>query len=156
MHIEAQGLSGIQDKLKQLKNKTGNIKPLLDEFRNHLQNIIEESFENETSPDGLEWSPIKPRKNDPHPEKILYADGTLQGSLYGRTNKDSLTVGVNATSKGYQYPIVHQFGSTKESGRGSGIVARAFMPIKPDGDLYDRTLKELEEIIDDYFEFIEK
>lgn len=146
MHIEPQGLREVQDGLKQLKSKIDDTEPLLNELRNYLENVIEESFENEESPDGIKWSPIKPRKNDPHPEKILYAEGTLQGSLYGKVYKEQLTIGVNATAKGYQYPIALQFGNKKGT-----LPPRAFMPIKLDGTLYPNIEKELEEIISDYF-----
>jgi phage virion morphogenesis protein len=154
--IEVIGLDEIQKSLDTLEKKTSDIKPLLLELANHLKNTIEESFANETSPDGHSWSPIKFRKDDESPDRILYDSGNMQKRLYSRVNKDSFTVGLNATSHGYEYAPIHQFGSKKKSGRGSGIVARPFMPIRLDGTLYEKSEKELEEIIADYFEFIEK
>lgn len=154
MRIEVIGLESIQNDLKRLEKKAHDTKPLLEELGNHLRNVIEESFEAEASPTGVKWTPIKFRKSDPHPEKILYAHGKLQeGTDYRATNK-SVTIGVYAKANEYQYPIVHQFGSNKKSGRGSGIVARQFMPIKLNGELYSKTLTELEEIVEDYFEFV--
>lgn len=156
MKIEVIGLDEINKSLDSLAKKTNDTGPLLRELANHLKNTIEESFEKETSPDGHEWSPIKFRKDDASPDRILYDSGNMQKRLYSRVDKESLTVGLNATSKGYEYPLVHQFGSQKKSGRGSGIVARPFMPIRLDGSLYKETEKELDEIIADYFKFIEK
>jgi phage virion morphogenesis protein len=154
MQIQVTGLKEIQDELTTLDKKAHDTQPLMEELGNHLKNVIEESFEAEASPAGVKWTPIKFRKNDPHPEKILYAHGKLQeGTDYKATNK-SVVVGVYAKANGYQYPIVHQFGSLKKSGRGSGVVARPFMPIKVNGELYEKTQKELEQIVEDYFELM--
>jgi len=155
MQIEVEGLDGIKKSLGELSKKTTDVKQLLSELANHLKNAVEESFEKETSPDGIKWSPIKFRKSDATPGRILYDSGNMQKRLYSRVDNESLTVGLNATSNGYEYPLVHQFGSQKKSGRGSGIVARPFMPIKSNGSLYEKSEKELEEIIADYFAFVE-
>jgi len=154
MQIQATGLEDIQDDLKDLEDKTDNIKPLLKELANHLRNIAEESFENQKTPDGKKWTPIKPRKSDHTPTKILYDTGHMQDSLYANLIDDDIVVGVNATSKNYQYPLVHQFGTDK-AGRGNitKIVARPFMPIKSNGELYEETKKELEEIIEEWLGF---
>lgn len=151
MAIEIQGKADLYHTLHILDEKTSNTKPLLRELTNHLVNIVEESFENERTPDGIAWSPIKPRKNDPHPEKILYAEGTMQGSLYSDVYNDGGVVGVNATAHGYPYPIVQQYGN-----KAGTLEAREFMPIKQDGEIYPGTVRELEQIVEDYFEFLDR
>ncbi|WP_455756489.1 phage virion morphogenesis protein [Sulfurimonas sp.] len=150
MQIETIGLDDIRDDLKAIEDKTEDIKPLLKELANHLTNTIEESFEDETSPDGTKWTPIKFRKGDHSPSKILYDHGHMQNSLHSRVYKQSLTIGVNATADGYQYPLVHQFGTKDKK-----IEARPFMPIKLDGSLYDNTEKELGEIVENHFKFLD-
>lgn len=158
MQIKAIGLTDIEKTLKTLENKTAEIQPLLKELANHLQNTVEESFETQTSPDGKKWNPIKKAMHKNYKlgtSKILYRTGHMQGSLQSRVYKKSLTVGLNATSNSYLYPLVHQFGNKKKSGRGSGIVARPFMPIKANGEIYNQTQKELEEILSDYLKFLD-
>ncbi|NOQ30010.1 MAG: phage virion morphogenesis protein [Helicobacteraceae bacterium] len=145
MIIDPTGLDEIQDTLKSLENKTDDIKPLLKELANHLYNGVKYNFENQVTPDGESWTPIKFRKTDNTPSKILYDHGHMQKTLYAKTYKHSLTLGINATSNGYAYPLVHQFGTKDKT-----TPARAFMPIKLNGSLYDGVEKELDEIIEEY------
>lgn len=156
MQIQATGLEDAQGTLEDIEDKADDITPLLKELTNHLKNVTEESFENQKTPEGNNWTPIKPRKNDNTPTKILYDTGHMQDTLYANSFMDSAVVGVNTISKGYQYPLVHQFGTDK-AGRGNKtkIVARPFMPIKKSGELYENVQKDLEEIVDEYFELEE-
>lgn len=167
MQIEVDGLEDIQETLEELEEKTEKTLPLMGELKNHLYNVIGESFESQSSPDGIAWSPIKIKTvHDTYKgksrytkkgvqtkafqrfsagRKILFDTGNMQKSLYHNTKKWDLTVGLNATSKGYAYPLVHQFGSKH-------VEARPFMPVKSNGELYESTQRELEEIIDEWFE----
>lgn len=154
MQIDAKELDNLQIKLNQFQNSLINTKPLMLEIANHLHNITVESFEKESSPDGKKWSPIKPNKKDPHPEKILYQEGDLQGSLYSKATEDTATVGVNAVSNGFQYPLTHQFGTKNAWGRGIVVPARPFLPIDSNGNIYEGVEKELMEIVDDYIELM--
>lgn len=154
MQIDAKELNDLQIKLNQFKNDLTHTEPLMAEIANHLHNIVEMSFEKEQSPDGKKWSPIKPRKNDPHPEKILFSSGEMQGSLYQQSTKDSATVGLNAISNGFQYPLTHQFGTDNAWGRGIIVPARAFLPIDINGNIYEGVEKELIQIVDDYVELM--
>lgn len=144
--IKATGIQNSENTLKDLQNKGSNTEPLMAELANHLYNITKESFEKEQTPDGISWTPIKPRKGDRSPDKILRDEGDMQESLSAFSSQDEAEIGLNATSNGYPYPIVHQFGS--EDGT---IVSRAFLPIDENGKLYDGVSAELEEIIEDYF-----
>ena len=143
--MKVEGLEHIREKFQELKNKAQDTSPLMAELANHLYNVVDTSFEKQETPDGISWNPIKPRKNDNHPEKMLYDEGIMQGSLSAESNNDEAMVGLNATSNGYPYPIVHQFG-TKDG----KVEARAYMPIHEDGSIYEDTGKELEEIVEDY------
>lgn len=158
MQIEIIGLEYIQETLQDIERKTNNLKPILNELANHLVYIIDESFETQTTPDGKKWNPIKKATHNNYglgTDKILHKSGDMRNSLKPKVFKNSFTVGVNATAgkERYQYPFVHQFGTNK-AGRNkkTTIVARPFMPIKSNGELYDKTKKELEEIIDEWFE----
>ncbi len=143
--IDTKGIEQIQKQLKELHNKAVNTEPLMAELANHLYNITSDSFENEKSPDGISWNPIKPRKGDKTPDKILRDEGTMQDTLSAFSSKDEAGIGLNATSNGYPYPIVHQFGTENGS-----IVARPYLPIDKNGNLYEGTVKELIEILEDY------
>ncbi len=148
INIEVQGLNKVSKELNDYKNRIENTQPLMLELSNHLYNIVEESFEKEQTPDGNSWSPIKPRKSDRTPSKILFDEGLMQDSLYSDATNDTSTIALNATSNGYPYTIVHQFGT--EDGK---IEARAFMPIHKDGSLYDSVEDELFEIVKEFVEF---
>lgn len=154
--IEVTGLDKIQEDLSGIECKLNDTAPLMAEISNHLKNIVEDSFENQKSPDGKVWSPIKKRASDPHPEKILYANGDMQRSLYNTSDKDTAQIGFNAVAGNFQYPLTHQFGTDK-AGRNRNITieARPFMPIHEDGSLYDGVEDKLVEIVEEYLEFID-
>ena len=154
MQIDAKGLDNLQIKLNRFQNDLTHTEPLMAEIANHLHLMIEVSFEREQSPDGKKWSPIKPRKNDIHPEKILFSSGEMQGSLYQKSTKDTAIVGLNAVSNGFQYPLTHQFGTDNAWGRGIVVDARPFLPIDINGNIYEGVEEELIEIVDDYIELM--
>lgn len=52
MSIELNGLEKINDRLKEVAEKTGNLRPILAEVGNLLKNEIEDSFERGASPFG--------------------------------------------------------------------------------------------------------
>ncbi len=167
MQVEVTGLEDLQETLENLEEKTQETLPLMRELKNHLYNVISESFETQTTPNGKKWSPIKIRTiHDTYKgksrytkkgvqtkafsrfstgRKILFDTGHMQKSLYHDTKKWNLTVGLNATADGYAYPLVHQFGS-------KNVIARPFMPIKSNGELYENVQKELEEMVGDLFD----
>ncbi|WP_294962065.1 phage virion morphogenesis protein [Sulfurimonas sp.] len=145
--IGVQGLDKVQKKIQNISNKAKDTTPLMAELANHLYNTVQDSFDEQKSPDGISWNPIKSsthkRKNGS--QKILYKSGHMQDSLNTTHNKHSATIGLNATKGGYPYPVIHQFG-TKDG----KIAARPFMPIKEDESLYDNVKEELEKIIEEY------
>lgn len=156
MQIDAKGLDNLQIKLNRFQNDLTHTEPLMAEIANHLHLMVEVSFEREQSPDGKKWSPIKPRKNDPHPEKILFSSGDMQRSLYQTSTKDTAIVGLNAISptSGFQYPLTHQFGTDNAWGRGIVVPARPFLPIDNNGYVYEGVEEELIQIVDDYIELM--
>jgi len=149
------------------------------EIANHLENIVLDSFETQTSPDGTPWEPIKVKTihtsykgSKTHTKKgvqtkafqryagkrrMLRATGHMQSKLFAKSDNTTATVGFNAVSGNFQYPLTHQFGTNK-AGRNKKvtIVARPFVPIKENGDLYNGVEKELMNIADEYVEMILK
>lgn len=145
MNIKITGLDTISKKIQEIQDKGHDTSPLMSEIANHLYNITSDSFEKQESPDGKAWSPIQYRKEDRSPDKILRDEGTMQDSLQADWDKDSAIIGLNATANGYPYPMVLQFGTYDGT-----VEARAFMPIDNDGNIYEGTVEEIEEIIEDY------
>lgn len=160
MQIEVTGLESINKTLQDLEDKFIDTRPLVNELTNHLYNTIEESFETQTTPDGKGWSPIKKATHKNYglgTDKILHKTGHMRNSLYQYSTLDGGgAVGLNARSKDYAYPLVHQFGTNK-AGRNNNtkIEARPFMPIKSNGELYEKTEKELGDIIEDYLKLLD-
>ena len=147
VNISVQGLNKTQEALQTLKDKVQDTSPLMAELSNHLYNIVEDSFENQSSPDGKKWSPIKQtgRIKKGGSQKILFKSGDMQDSLGKDSSNDTAEIGLNATSNGYPYAFVHQFGTLDGK-----TESRAFMPIKNDGSLYDGIEGELVEIVAEY------
>lgn len=146
--IHVTGGDQIEQAISELLHKAQNLEKPLNAIGNYLTNIMEESFDSETSPDGEAWHPLaestKAYKAKYGGSKILQSkDRNLRESTGYSADSDSVIVGVNAYStKGYPYPIVHQFGT--EDGK---IEARPFMPITRDGELYDNVNVEVLDIL---------
>ena len=157
VNIDLQGIDQIEKGLDKLVTKAQNLTPVFHDLGNTLTQGIEDSFDNERSYDGTSWEALKPstlRYKAKHGgSKILQSkDSNLYESITYDASSRSLTVGVNAYSDdGYPYPLVHQFG-TDSAGRNKNteIVARPFMPIKENGELYGKVNVELLELLEDY------
>lgn len=171
IHIQVTGADEIDQALSELMGKMRSLRQPMGAIGNYLTNIMEESFDSETSPDGHAWHPLKIRTiHDSYDgnkrytkkgvqtkhfqkfstnRKILQESGTTRKSTGYSADSDSVIVGVNAySSKGVPYPIVHQFGTDK-AGRNKDvhIEARPFMPITQDGELYDNVKVEVLDIL---------
>jgi len=149
INITVTGMEKIEEVFAQLATKIATLKQPLGAIGSYLTNIIEESFDAETSPSGEAWHPLaestKKYKARHGGSKILQSGNrTLRESIgYEVMGEEGVIVGVNAySSKGYPYPIAHQFGT--EDGK---IKARPFMPITQDGELYDNVNEEVLDIL---------
>lgn len=146
--IQVTGADQVDHAIAQLLHKMQNLQKPFGAVGTYLTNIMEESFDSETSPDGHAWHPLadstKAYKAKHGGSKILQSSGrNLRESTGYSADDTSVVVGVNAYSKDrYPYPIVHQFGT--EDGK---IEARPFMPITSDGELYDNTKIEVLDIL---------
>lgn len=146
--IQVTGADKIQQAIEELLHKAQNLDRPMHAIGAYLTNIMEGSFDSETSPDGEAWHPLaestKAYKAKHGGNKILQSGGRNLRESTGYSSDDkSVVVGVNAYSKDqYPYPIVHQFGS-----KDGKIAARPFMPITQDGELYDNVKGEVLDIL---------
>jgi phage virion morphogenesis protein len=147
--IEVKGLEELQTKLKSLQNIDKKTKPLMQTLGNILQNEIEASFENESSPFGQKWQALKPstirqKQKLGKSSNILRWDGNLADKWIVKANDKKATVSNNTNKNGFAYGLVHQFGSNK-AGRSHNIKipARAFLPVDKNRNLP----KDLEDVV---------
>lgn len=148
INIQVTGADQVDHAIADLLHKMQNLQKPFSAVGSYLTNIMEESFDSETSPDGHAWHPLadstKAYKEKYGGSKILQSkDRNTRESTGYSADDTSVIVGVNTYSKDrYPYPIVHQFGS--EDGK---IEARPFMPITSDGELYDNAKIEVLDIL---------
>jgi phage virion morphogenesis protein len=131
-----------------------NLRPILGEIGNIIENTADESFEKQASPWGEKWQPntIRTRhqsyKGKTHTAKgvqtagfqkyalgkqILIASAQLRTSIGRQATDTSVTVGTKKV-----YARIHQFGGMAGRGKKVAIPARPYMPIR-NGRLYDKT-----------------
>lgn len=173
MSIEITGLDNIQKSLNTLSQSLGKreMKSTMHTIGNMLTNTIEESFENERSPWGEKWKPLKivsfhlgysiGKGKKTHTKKgkesagfsryiqnkkILRESGNLADRWVVEASNDSVEISSNAKSKsGFTYGAVHQWGSKK-------VVARQFLPINAGGGLEPKLQKQIEGYLDSKIE----
>ena len=147
--IEVKGLEELQTKLKSLQNIDKKTKPLMQTLGNILQNEIEASFENESSPFGQKWQALKPstirqKQKLGKSSNILRLDGNLADKWIVKADDKKATVSNNTNKNGFAYGLVHQFGSNKIGrSRNIKIPARAFLPVDKNRNLP----KDLEDVV---------
>lgn len=149
--IEVKGLEELQTKLKSLQNIDKKTKPLMQTLGNILQNKIEDSFENESSPFGQKWQALKPstikqKQRRGKSLNILRSDGNLADRWIVKADDKKATVSNNTNKNGFAYGLVHQFGTNK-AGRSKNvrIATRPFLPVDKGGHLPDRTKQAIED-----------
>ncbi len=139
--------------LKSIEHKLSstNLQVPLNTAGNKIKNIIEESFENQTSPSGEKWQKLKPmtkmkKLKKGKSDKILRQSGDLEDNWEISQGKNEVRIFNNTKSdKGFSYGIVHQFGSDAKN-----IPARPFLPIDSDGELDKDVEKEILGIFEDF------
>ena len=151
--IEVKGLEELQTKLKSLQNIDKKTKPLMQTLGNILQNEIEASFENESSPFGQKWQALKPstirqKQKLGKSSNILRLDGNLADKWIVKADDKRATVYNNTNKNGFAYGLVHQFGTNK-AGRSKSvkIPARPFLPVDRGGKLPSRTKEVVKRIV---------
>lgn len=100
-----------------------------------LRQIHKVRFEKEqASPEGEKWQPLSPKyraKKKRHADKVLIKDGYLKNLLRYQADDNGVVFGSDR-----QYARLHQFGSNKASGRGSGIPARPWLGVSKKNEDY--------------------
>lgn len=100
-----------------------------------LRQIHKVRFEKEqASPEGEKWQPLSPKyraKKKRNADKVLIRDGYLKNLLRYQTNDSGVVFGSDR-----KYARLHQFGSSKASGRGSGIPARPWLGVSKKNEDY--------------------
>ena len=151
--IEVKGLEELQTKLKSLQNIDKKTKPLMQTLGNILQNEIEASFENESSPFGQKWQALKPgtirqKQKLGKSSNILRSDGNLADKWIVKADDKRATVSNNTNKNGFAYGLVHQFSTTK-AGRSKNvkIPARPFLPVDRSGNLPGRVKDVVKKVV---------
>ena len=151
--IEVKGLEELQTKLKSLQNIDKKAKPLMQTLGNILQNEIEASFENESSPFGQKWQALKPstisqKQKLGKSSNILRWDGNLADKWIVKADDKKATVSNNTNKNGFAYGLVHQFGTNKV-GRSKNIKipARPFLPVDKSGNLPSRVKDVVKKVV---------
>jgi len=151
--IEIKGLEKLQNKLESLQNIEKKTKPLMQTLGNILQNEIEASFENESSPFGQKWQALKPstirqKQKLGKSSNILRSDGNLADKWIVKADDKKATVSNNTNKNGFAYGLVHQFGTNK-AGRSKNIKipARPFLPVDKSGNLPSRVKDVVKKVV---------
>ena len=119
MQVDVQVQDGITPDLNRKLAALSDKRPVLEAMGQAVVSLAKRAFK---SP-ALRPTPWAARKKD-YPKPILMRSGDLWQSLHvGEASNDSVTVGSPK-----EYAAVHQFGSKKKTGRGSGIPPRPFLP----------------------------
>ena len=120
---------------------------------NILQNEIEASFENESSPFGQKWQALKPstisqKQKLGKSSNILRWDGNLADKWIVEADDKKVTVSNNTNKNGFAYGLVHQFGTNK-GGRSKNvkIPARPFLPVDRSGNLPGRVKDVVKKVV---------
>lgn len=100
-----------------------------------LRTIHKQRFEKEqASPEGEKWQPLSPKyraKKKRNADKVLIKDGYLKNLLRYQADDNGVVFGSDR-----KYARLHQFGSNKASGRGSGIPARPWLGVSKKNEDY--------------------
>lgn len=116
-----------------------------------MAHLVDQTFVNEESPEGVDWTELRPatllwrRRKGYRASPKLDASGFLRRSITVDSGRSSVIVRAVAP-----YADIHQFGNPRNRAWGKGkapIPARPFMPLKGVPDKWWRDLREpLDEI----------
>lgn len=138
-----------QTKLKQIALQLQHPRKLYGVLGETLKKIHNQRFKDQKSPSGEPWAALSPqyaayKAKKGKGNRILKFEGALsQRTAY---NYDDRGVEFGSPMK---YARVHQFGSTKASGRGSGIKPRPWLGVSDQDEqfLLDKATAHLNRVI---------
>jgi phage virion morphogenesis protein len=145
----------IQRMLRRLLDRTGNLRPLMNEIGEELRSFVDEIFRNQRDPWGTPWVGHSAVTTALRPGgQILRDTGRLSNSVTYKATREDVTIGADVV-----YAATHQFGRASNRfpntprGAPAPIPARPFLPARASGvDLPPDWHAELEDLIFDYFE----
>lgn len=160
----------VQKELTRLKDKVGNLNPVLRLVGKGIIERTKRRFETSTGPDGTPWKPnsavtlglfaggigSSKRKKDgslnaagsrilANKKPLIGDTGDLKLEFYSAVQSNSLTI-YNAQP----YAAIQQFGGKAGVNRKVTIPARPFLPIYQNGTLYPQEQKLVLDVINDY------
>jgi phage virion morphogenesis protein len=102
--------AGATAAFKYVADRAADLTPAMDEIEQMLLTSTDQRFETETDPDGKAWAPLAPstlkRKAAAGHERILQWSGRLRGSITGKHDARSVTIGTNVA-----YAAAQHFGA---------------------------------------------
>lgn len=160
----------VQKELTRLKDKVGNLSPVLRLIGEGIIERTKRRFETSTGPDGAPWKPnsaatmslfsdrigSSKRKKDgslnKSGQRILANKKPLIGDTRDLSRQFVPTVQANSLTitSTPEYAAIQQFGGKAGRGRKVTIPARPFLPIHPDGTLYPQDQQLVLDVINDY------
>ena len=138
-----------QSQLEQIAKQLQQPRKLYGLLGETLKKIHDQRFKDQRSPDGKKWEPLSPKYaaykiRKGKGKRILKFDGALsERTAY---NYDDQGVEFGSPMK---YARVHQYGSNKSSGRGSGIKPRPWLGVSNEDEnlLLDKATAHLSRAI---------
>lgn len=137
MRVSVTGMAEVQAQIDGLKSRLRDMSPVLDVVVADTAALIDDAFNAQASPSGVQWAPRTPaslqirtrRRGDPG--RTLIDTGRLRSSVAVSRGPTTLRFGTNVA-----YGGVHQLGgSVRVFGRGSPkqVPARPFLPVESQG-----------------------
>lgn len=163
--------SAVTALLEALRQRTGNMSPVLKAIGEDMMERVKQRFASSTAPDGKPWAPntqatlirylqsrggfsektgkitAKGQKLAINKKPLIGNGGDLSRQFDVDATDNSVTVG--STKK---YAAMQQYGGTKSQfpNLWGDIPARPFMPITPDGKLYPQEEREILATLQEY------
>lgn len=126
----------LQGAFKRLITAANNLKPLWEDFGEHLIEPHESAWEAGRSPEGDAWAPLKPaswkRKTS---QRMLYEEGDMLSGLVVQPSETELEFGLSN-----EKAVWHHFGTSR------GLPARPLVGLSADDKAY------LVDLIEDHIE----
>lgn len=134
IHIRLTNQHALDKLAKQIHHATSN-KKLYKVLGEALYTVHQVRFDKEqASPDGTKWAALSPAyqaKKRKNANKILIRDNYLKTLLRYQVDNSQVKFGSDR-----KYARLHQFGSHKTTGRGSGIPARPWLGVSSQNEHY--------------------
>lgn len=115
--------------LRRLQQHAADPEPAMQEIAELLRESSEQSFDDQQSPDGRPWAPLKPATAR-RKQKKGYSSLALVRDGFLRTLTAVATPTVAVAGSNLPYAAVHHFGSKPDSGQ--NIPARPYLGLRPD------------------------